>query len=171
MIGTGEVGRGIACRLRECRVRRVGAIAIRSTGRAVCRRPSRPDVAARAGLAEIVVLALPLTEDTFHLVDAAVLAHCQGAILMNVGRGPLLDETAVIPALDAGHLSAVALDVFEVEPLPTDSPLWGDPRAMVSPHIAGITTVAGAGESFLQVYRALARGEAPALAVDVARGY
>jgi phosphoglycerate dehydrogenase-like enzyme len=118
-----------------------------------------------------VVLALPLTEATWHLLDAALLARCRGAILLNVGRGALVEESALPGALDAGHLRAAALDVFEVEPLPAGSPLWADPRVVLTPHSAGITTVAGAGESFLQVYRALARGEAPVLTVDQSRGY
>jgi len=171
VIGTGEVGQGIAAAFASA-----GCLV---SGLSRSGRPVQPflavhpaaELAVRAAHAEILVLALPLTEDTFHLVDAEVLSHCRGAILMNVGRGPLLEEAAIVPALDAGQLSAVALDVFETEPLPAESALWGDPRVMISPHIAGITTVAGAGESFLQVYRALARGERPALAVDIGRGY
>jgi len=171
VVGTGEVGQGIATAFASagCPVSGVSR-----SGRAVPPFDTvHPvsELADRAARAEFLVLALPLTEDTFHLVDAGVLARCRGAILMNVGRGPLLDEAAVVPALDAGQLRAVALDVFETEPLPAASPLWGDSRVMISPHIAGITTVAGAGESFLQVYHTLARGEAPALAVDCARGY
>lgn len=144
------------------------------TGRAVAPfEEVRPvaDLHVQLAWAQVAILALPLTEATWHLVGPAELGACQGTLLMNVGRGSLIDEAALLPALDSGNVIGLALDVFEREPLPPDSPLWSDPRVIISPHIAGITTVAGAGDSFLQVYHALARGEAPALAVDVARGY
>ena len=171
IIGTGAVGQGIAAAFAA-----VGCVVhgVSATGRAVAPFGNVfpvSDLAERIAAAQVVILALPLTEATWHLVGPAALGAGRGAFLMNVGRGALLDEASLLPALDAGHLSGVALDVFETEPLPPDSPLWADPRVIVSPHMAGITTVAGAGESFLQVYHALARGESPGLAVDPARGY
>lgn len=171
VVGTGEVGQGVAGVFAAlgCAVHGVSR-----SGRA--RAPFRTvapvgQLAKSFADAEFIVLTLPLTEATFHLVDGPLLAHCRGAVLMNAGRGALVDEAAIIPALDAGHLRAAALDVFEQEPLPDASPLWRDARILVSPHIAGLTTVAGAGGSFLQVCAALERGEQPALAVDSARGY
>lgn len=171
VVGTGEVGRGVATAFAGagCEVHGVS-----QRGHPVAPFVSVTAVARLADACEgatILVLALPLTEGTWHLVNGAVLGRGQGTILMNVGRGALVEEAALLPALDAGHLRAAALDVFEIEPLPPDSPLWTDPRVMISPHIAGITTVAGAGGSFLEAYRALARGERPPLAVDVSRGY
>lgn len=171
VLGTGEVGRGVAAALIAlgCQVHgisRSGApcppfasvLPVDALGDAVVQ-------------AQWIVLTLPLTEATWHLVDETILARCRGAVLLNAGRGALVDEAAILPALDAGHLSAAALDVFEVEPLPAGSPLWEDPRVLVSPHVAGLTTVAGAGASFLRVYQDLAAGRVPGLAVDPGRGY
>jgi len=171
VVGTGEVGRGVAQAFQG-----LGCVVHGASRSGEARAPfvtvRRVDHLAEAfAEAEIIVLTLPLTEATWHLVDAVLLAHCQGAMLMNVGRGALVNEAALMPALDAGHLRAAALDVFEVEPLPESSPLWADPRVVIAPHVAGLTTVAGAAESFLDACAALERGERPPLAVDPVRGY
>jgi len=171
VVGTGEVGRGVAAAFAG-----VGCVVHGASrggeGRAPFITVRRVDHLGEAmAEAEFVVLTLPLTEATWHLVNADVLARCRGAVLMNVGRGALVEEGAIIPALDAGHLQAAALDVFEQEPLPPASPLWSDPRVIIAPHVAGLTTVAGAGQSFLDACAALERGERPPLAVDPARGY
>jgi phosphoglycerate dehydrogenase-like enzyme len=90
--------------------------------------------------ADYVVLALPLTQDTHHLLDAAALARMRpSARLVNVGRGELIDETALAAALRAGRLAGAALDVFEAEPLPETSPLWSLPGVIVTPHVAAST--------------------------------
>jgi phosphoglycerate dehydrogenase-like enzyme len=121
--------------------------------------------------ARIVVLTAPLTPDTRGLVSRELLARCQGALLLNAGRGALIDESAIIPALNAGHLAGCALDVFETEPLPTESPLWRDPRVMVSPHVSGPSTAHGTIEGVLETLAALERGEVPRTVVDRVRGY
>jgi len=89
------------------------------------------------GPADFVVLYLPHTPETEGLIGAAELeAMKPGAVLINVARGSIWDEPAVIRALQSGHLGGVAADVFAVEPLPTDSPLWDMPNALISPHSA-----------------------------------
>lgn len=96
------------------------------------------------GRADWVVLALPLTEDTRGMFDADMLAHiAPGARFINVGRGELVDEAALVAALESGHLAGAGLDVFEVEPLPTDSPLWRMDNVIVSPHNSASTGSAG----------------------------
>ncbi|MGH7714039.1 MAG: NAD(P)-dependent oxidoreductase, partial [Gemmatimonadaceae bacterium] len=92
-------------------------------------------------------------------------------VLINVGRGPVVDEQALISALGDGSLSGAALDVFEVEPLAPESPLWTNERVIVSPHIAGLTTTAGAGDGFLECLRELESGQLPRWTVDRTRGY
>jgi glyoxylate/hydroxypyruvate reductase len=83
-------------------------------------------------------LCAPGATDTFHLVDEAMLASVrEGAVLVNVARGSLVDEDALIRALDAGQLAHAVLDVFATEPLPADSPLWDHPRVTVTPHSSG----------------------------------
>lgn len=85
-----------------------------------------------------VVLTLPLTEETRGLFDAARLARMrQGARLINVGRGAVVVERDLLDAIDSGHLGGAALDVFEREPLPADSPLWAQDNVLVSPHASG----------------------------------
>lgn len=88
--------------------------------------------------ADIVVLAAPLLPSTYHMVDERALALMRSdAILINVGRGALVDTAALLAALDRGRPAHAYLDVFEAEPLTDDSPLWRHPRVSVTPHIAG----------------------------------
>ena len=88
--------------------------------------------------ADVVLDALPLTPETHHLFDAQVFAAMRPtARFVNVGRGATVDEPSLIRALQAGQLSGAALDVFETEPLPADSPLWDLPGVIVSPHMCG----------------------------------
>jgi glyoxylate/hydroxypyruvate reductase A len=86
---------------------------------------------------DVLVLTLPRTPQTEGAVDARVLdAMKPGALLVNVGRGLIVDEAALIAALESGRLGGAALDVFPIEPLPADSPLWRMPGVFVSPHCA-----------------------------------
>lgn len=84
---------------------------------------------------DAVVVAAPATPETEHLIDAAACAAMRsGAVLVNVARGSLVDESALAASLRSGHLGAAALDVFEEEPLPADSELWDLPTAYISAH-------------------------------------
>lgn len=88
--------------------------------------------------AEIVFLCAPLTDRTRGMIDATSLAAMQpGSILINVARGPLVVEAALVAALESGHLSAAALDVTEQEPLPPTSRLWEMPNVIITPHVGG----------------------------------
>lgn len=84
---------------------------------------------------DAVVVSAPATPETHHLIDRAAFAAMKpGAVLVNVGRGSLVEEAAIPDALASGQLSAAALDVFEVEPLPKESPLWDTPGVFISAH-------------------------------------
>lgn len=88
--------------------------------------------------ADAVVLALPLAPETRHVIDRDRFARMKpGAILVNVGRGELVDETALADSLNRGHLGGAGLDVFSSEPLPEASPLWHCPLAVITPHLGG----------------------------------
>lgn len=84
---------------------------------------------------DVVVAAAPLTPETHHMIsDAEFAAMKDSAIVINVGRGPVIDEAALVRALQSGEIAAAALDVFEVEPLATASPLWDMQNVLISPH-------------------------------------
>jgi phosphoglycerate dehydrogenase-like enzyme len=98
--------------------------------------------AVHAMLAECdyVVVALPLTSETHHFVGRVELqAMKPTAYLVNIARGPIVDQAALLQALQEGWIAGAGLDVFEEEPLPTDSPLWDLENALLSPHVAGFT--------------------------------
>jgi phosphoglycerate dehydrogenase-like enzyme len=89
--------------------------------------------------ADVVVLTVPLTETTRGMLGATALAGMRAdSILVNVGRGAVVDTPALLAALDAGRPAHAYLDVFEHEPLPADSPLWDHPRVSITPHMAGV---------------------------------
>jgi phosphoglycerate dehydrogenase-like enzyme len=139
LVGTGSIGRAVAEKARVFGMRVVGV-----------KRSVRPDDEAYAfagalyptdGLhealagADYVVVTLPGTPQTRRLVDReAIAAMRPGAYFVNVGRGSVVDEGALVDALGDGRLSGAALDVFETEPLPEGSPLWELPNVIVSPH-------------------------------------
>ncbi len=102
--------------------------------------------------ADVLVVAVPLTPDTRGLLDATALGRLPaGALLVNVGRGPVTDEAALAAALQAGRLAGAALDVFGTEPLPPDHPLRRAPHTLLSPHVAG-----GSGTARGRIFAAVA---------------
>lgn len=123
----------------------------------------------RAG---IVVTLLPKTPDTENLLDARRLAMLpRGAVILNPGRGPLIDDAALLDALDSGHVGHATLDVFRVEPLPADHRYWSHPRVTVTPHIAADTRVSGAARVLAENIRRGESGEPFLYRVDRTRGY
>jgi len=87
---------------------------------------------------DFVVICVPLTRETRNLIQAEELSACKpGFFLINISRGEIVNEEAMINALKDGRLSGAALDVFNIEPLPEDSPLWSMPNVIITPHIAG----------------------------------
>lgn len=132
-----------------------------------------PGMARAAGLdalleaADFVVLVLPLTEATRGLIGPEAFAHMKpGAILINGARGPIVQERALLDALDSGRLRAAGLDVFDVEPLPLDSPLRDHPRILALPHVGSATHETRTAMAVMAVDNLLQvlRGEAPVAA-------
>lgn len=97
-------------------------------------------LASMVSVCDYVVVTLPRTETTYHLINADILnAMKKTAVLINVGRGGVVDEAALVSALAAGRITGAALDVFEEEPLPATSPLWNLDNIIISPHVSGYT--------------------------------
>ena len=121
---------------------------------------------------EILVLLLPATPATEGLIDGRALALMPpGAALINPGRGALIDDAALLAALDAGRIGHATLDVFRVEPLPPGHPYWAHPRVTVTPHIASGTRPATAAEAVAENIRRGEAGLAFLHQVDRAQGY
>ena len=163
LVGVGAIGRVLARAARSLGVRVLG---VRRSARA----PDDPvdemhSPAALDGLlprAQWLVLTCPLTEETHRLIDARRLALLpRGACLINVARGEIVEEPALIEALAQGRLAGAYLDVFEQEPLPAASPLWTLPNVIVSPHNAAASAGhdARVHEIFLHNLPLWARGE------------
>lgn len=122
--------------------------------------------------AQIVVTLLPDTPATENILNANTLALLpEGAVIINPGRGPLIDDAALIAALDSGRVGHATLDVFRTEPLPAGHPFWAHPRVTVTPHVAAATRPDDASPVLAENIR---RGEAglPFLhVVDRSHGY
>ncbi len=121
---------------------------------------------------EILVVMLPLTPETEGVLDAKALSLLpRGAKIVNVGRGKLVDEGALIAALRSGHIAEATLDVFQVEPLPSTSPLWDFDQVLVTPHLASVAIPRTAARQVAENLRRLAAGEPLINVVDPKRGY
>lgn len=124
------------------------------------------------GRAEIAVLLLPDTPATENTLNRETLALMpRGAFIINPGRGPLIDDDALIKALDSGQIAHATLDVFRTEPLPQDHPYWAHPGVTVTPHIAAETRATTAAQSVAENIRRGESGEAFLNLVDRDLGY
>lgn len=162
VIGMGPIGVEVARLAREFGMRVIG-MRRSIAGTEPCETWTFGRLDELLALVDDLVLAVPLTDDTHQLIGAERLAMMRpGARLVNVGRGNLVDEEAMIAALRSGHLGWAALDVTSVEPLPAESPLWDMPNVVITPHSSGSspTNVARAGAVFLDNIGRFVRGEA-----------
>ncbi|WP_426033970.1 NAD(P)-dependent oxidoreductase [Cypionkella sp. TWP1-2-1b2] len=122
--------------------------------------------------AEIVVTLLPKTPETENILNAERLSWLKsGAFILNPGRGPLIDDAALLAALDAGQVGHATLDVFRIEPLPQDHPFWAHPRVTITPHIAADTRATGAAKVLVENIRRSEAGAPLLHLVDRTRGY
>lgn len=175
IVGTGGIGREIARLLAAAgmRVRGVGRVATADDpdfGEVT----ASADLAADVGWCDHLVLAAPLTALTRGLLDESVLSAMRpDAHLVNIGRGPLMDESALLSALRDNRIGGATLDVFDTEPLPPDHPLWDAPNVTITAHMAG--DVAGwretLAEQFADNVRRWLAGEPLMNVVDKQLGY
>lgn len=127
---------------------------------------------AALGGAQIVVTLLPRTPGTENTLNARTLALLpEGAVILNPGRGALIDDDALLAALDAGQVGHATLDVFRTEPLPQDHPFWSHPRVTITPHIAADTRAPSASRVIAENIRRGEAGEPFLNLVDRVQGY
>jgi phosphoglycerate dehydrogenase-like enzyme len=175
VVGVGGIGSEIAARAH--------AFGMRVLGTVRTARPAPPyvdylgtgdELADLLPQADVVVLAVPLTDETRHMIDAAALASMrEGAWLVNIARGPVVETDALVRSLDQGHLGAAFLDVTDPEPLPSGHPLWGRDNVLITPHVAGNAELSGdrAYALFAENLRRFGAGEPLLNVVDKSAGY
>ena len=136
--GAGSVGRAVGRLLRAVGMEVTGVARRERDDPDLGRVAGAEELRDRIGGADFVVITAPLTDATRGAFDERTLAACKpGARLINVGRGPIVDEDALVEALRSGRISGAALDVFVTEPLPADHPFWSMDNVLVSPHQCG----------------------------------
>jgi phosphoglycerate dehydrogenase-like enzyme len=152
IVGLGKIGAEFA---RLARVLGLNVIGVRRTGR----KPDDPVdelhppgmLPALLARCDWLVIACPLTPATRGLINAGMIARLpRGARVINIARGEIVDQTALIAALNSAHLAGAYLDVFETEPLPAGSPLWNMPNVLVTPHDSAAAT--GNDERVLEIF-------------------
>jgi phosphoglycerate dehydrogenase-like enzyme len=177
VIGLGAIGNEVAVRARPFGVKLLG---VRRSYRAGMTSPyvdelfgpdSLDEVLARS---DVVVLAAPGTSENESMFDDARFAAMKpGSVFVNVARGTLVDEAALIDALKSGHLRAAALDVMRHEPMATDDPLWDAPNVLISPHssASGEGYMERAFDLFARNLERFVKGEPLVNVVDLSGGY
>jgi len=119
-----------------------------------------------------IVLLLPATAETENILNAKTLAlPAKGAFVINPGRGTLIEDAALLAAIESGQIGAATLDVFRTEPLPKDHPFWSSPNITVTPHIAAFTRPESACDVIAENIRRAEVGEPLVYLVDRDRGY
>ena len=122
--------------------------------------------------ADVIICLLPLTADTENLLNQKFFQQLKrGSIFVNVARGAIVDDAALLQALNSGQLEAACLDVFRQEPLPAEHPFWQHPAILITPHVSAVTNVSTAVTQIAENYRRSQHGEAIANQVDRQRGY
>jgi D-2-hydroxyacid dehydrogenase (NADP+) len=161
IVGLGAIGSEVARLASAFEMKTIG---LRRTvsGDEICETWTNDRLGELLGWADAITVTAPLTDDTRGMFDAAAFARMrQGAWFINVGRGEIVDEPALIKSLVDGHLGGAGLDVFAIEPLPPDSPLWVLPNVIITPHSSGTTDVSHRRQvdMFVDNFRRHAGGE------------
>lgn len=176
LVGLGGIGTAVAgrCAALGMAVSAVRRSRVGSVPRGVEWVGSARQVRTLARRSDVLVIAAPHTAQTRGMIDADVLAALpRGAFVINVARGELVDEDALLAALDRHHVAGAVLDVFDHEPLPPDHRFWLHPRVLISPHVSGVSDRFWARETELLVdnIRRYRTGRRLRNLVDLDRGY
>jgi phosphoglycerate dehydrogenase-like enzyme len=179
IVGYGEIGRECAFLAKASGMRIVATRRRPELGKddpLLDRSYSLTDLNAMLAVCDVVVLSAPSTPDTFHIIGEAQLrAMKKEAVLINLGRGSAVDEPALAKALTEGWIAGAALDVFETEPLPKESPLWTLENVLLSPHCTDRTVnpdwLEMAAQRFVENFDRYSKGEPLQYVVDKKAGY
>ena len=140
VVGVGQISEELALRAQVFGMRTVGVSSARSEARGFDAIVARDQLGAAAAQADILVALVPLSAATVGMIDDAILSAMRpDAFIINLARGPVVDEAALIRHLRAGTIAGAGLDVFDREPLPVDSPLWDLPNVVITPHVGGMS--------------------------------
>lgn len=171
VLGTGSIGQYVAKVARSLGMKAVGF----NTGGTNA--PAFDDVVSVDNLsgaladASWVVNTLPHTPSTEGLLDSSTLKNCSQALFFNVGRASIVNQTDLLAALDLGCVSHAFLDVFDLEPLPEDSPLWSHPQVTVTPHIAAPSLPEDVFNVFFENYQKYLQNQPLSHLIDLTKGY
>ena len=174
VIGLGRIGKGVARRARAMGMRVIGTSRLGAPVADADAVFPAEHLHAVLEQADFVALTVPLTPATVHVIDQKALeAMRPTAYLINVSRGRVVDEKALVEALRSGRIAGAALDVFEEEPLPADSPLWGFENVILTPHVGGDLKgfTDRSARLFCENIGRYLDGEALINQVDLVRGY
>jgi D-2-hydroxyacid dehydrogenase (NADP+) len=142
IVGVGAISESLAPRCKAFGMEVCGVTGSPRAAPGFDRMFARPDLEKAAALADYLVAIVPHTPENENLIDARILrAMRPSAFLINVARGAVLDERALVDALNEGRIAGAALDVFRATPLPPDSPLWSQSRLLITPTVGGMSNV------------------------------
>src|SRR5690554_3225727 len=174
VLGLGHIGQSLARRAKAFDMQVVGTLKHLRPVEQVDRVVPLEEIERELARTDFLVCCLPLTDETRGLVNTELLARLKpGAVLIDISRGGVVKGEAVIQALDAGSLKGAALDVFEQQPLPANSPLWKRADVLITPHVSGTTPhyLERALGVFLSNYLAISAEDQPITYVDPKAGY
>ncbi len=170
VVGYGSIGQEVGKRAQAFGARVLGVRRAATPSPHAVRVVAMDDVRSVLGEADVVLLSCPHTSETNRLVDGDFLAACKdGVVIVNVARGGVIDDAAMLAALDSGKVATAILDVFDPEPLPQGDPYWDHPKVRVTGHcsFAGNGTLARGDDLFLANMPRYVAGEALANEVDL----
>ena len=176
IVGYGDIGRAVASRAHAMgmRVLALKRHAPASADPFIAQFFMPGDLAAMLAQCDYVVVSAPLTPETHHMIDEAAFAAMKSsAVIINIGRGPVIDQAAMVRALTDGRIRGAGLDVFEQEPIPDGDPIYKFENVLVSPHCADQTKtwLKHAMDFFLQQYTRFTAGQPLENVVDKHLGY
>lgn len=174
VLGMGHIGQSLAKRAGAFDMKVVGTLRRIRAVDGVARVVPLAEIASELVRTDYLVVCLPLTDETRGLVDETFLLRLKpGAVLVDISRGGVVRGDGVVAALENGHLRGAALDVFEQQPLPPESPLWQRPDVLITPHVSGTTPfyLERALSIFLHNANAFCKGDPFITPVDIELGY